>query len=188
MNPADVSAGSSLGTIAVSAAPALLPIAGLLAYGARQAHRHARAWHDAALLSASAPGRTFLTPTRHGLSGTYRGRSVTAGEQRGVVRIDMRAANRARLLDEISSRSPVPDAPWLSASARRELASLTETVCERKQSWLVHVQDRTVTLICGGVPPDSERLRSLLDLAGNLAEGVDGVSSSRLSPHHIALR
>lgn len=191
MNPADASsAGSALGTIAVSAVPVLLPIFGLLGYGARQAHRHARAWRGAAAPSTNGGlNRSSLVPTRHGLSGTYRGRAVTAAEQHGVVRIDVRATNPARLLDEISSRSPLPDAPWLCVSARERLPSLlSEAARERGQSWLVHVQDRTVTLVCGGVPPDSERLRSLLDLACDLAEGVDAVASSHPVPHRTSMR
>jgi hypothetical protein len=189
MNPADVSsAGSTLGTIAIGAAPVLVPLFGLLGYGARQAHRHARAWQQAAEQAASSARRSSLIPTRRGLSGTYRGRAITAAEQQGVVRVDVRAANPARLLDEISSRAPLPDTPWLGASARERLSSLTATVRERRQSWLVHVQDRTVTLICGGVPPNSERLHALLDLSCDLAEGIDQVAASPPSPHRLALR
>lgn len=197
MNPADLQqTGASVSTVALTALPFAVPVFGAIAYGMRRARRHTGAWRQvAAQHSPRSGGATAdgLTPTHRGVNGTYRGRAVIASEQQGVVRIDVRAVNRARLLDEISARSPLPDAPWLSPVARQRLETISAWPSSRlrsPRSWMVHIQDRTVTLICGGVPPDPGPLNHLLDLACDLAEGVDNIASSapaalrtRLAPY-----
>ena len=115
------------------------------------------------------------------LEGTYRGRAVEAEHQGSyTLRIAARTVNPARLLDELRAAggggASLPPAPWLNRNARAKLASLMAPGPHRHW-WKIRVQDQTVTLTCLGTETDAARLRFLLDLACDLAEGIDDIAS-----------
>lgn len=78
--------------------------------------------------------------------------------------------NPAHLVDELSSRSPLPVTPWLSELASLELTAFVQ-VPQVSERWHVKVRGTELELACAGARP--EQLRFLLDLACDLGESVD---------------
>jgi len=112
-----------------------------------------------------------LRPESRGLwSGVVRGRALLLTLRGNDVVLKSKILNTAHLVDELSSRSPVPITPWLSELASLELTAFVQApqVSER---WHVKVRGTELELACAAVRP--EQLRFLLDLACDLAESVD---------------
>jgi hypothetical protein len=103
-------------------------------------------------------------------AGVYRGRAIQVTRQGHSVTIAIRTRNTARLYDELSSEGPVPGLPWISELAAMQLTTLAfaRRVWNR---WHIQLRDQTLQISCATASPD--RLRFLLDLACDLAEGVD---------------
>lgn len=103
-------------------------------------------------------------------AGVYRGRAIQVARQGTQVTITIRTRNEARLYDELSSDTPIPQLPWISELAAMQLTTLSfaRKVWDR---WHIHLSDKTLQISCGTLRP--ERLRFLLDLACDLADGVD---------------
>ena len=142
-----------------------------------QGHQRDRAWQQLGGELGLGGHATALSRPR--LNGVYRGRATEAWHHGGYLEIVARAANDAHLLDEIRSSAPLPDAPWLSAAARSGLTAL-KSERGRRRWWKVRVQDQRVTLTFLGTETDAALLRDLLDLACDLAEGVDSVAPAPL--------
>lgn len=150
------------------------PFLGLVLYGIVQTRRRDRTWrqvgHDLHL------GGRGTVLTRPRMAGSYRGRALEAGHVGQYLKVTVRVANHARILDEVRSVAPLPDAPWLNAAARAELTSLAQGRGSHRRWWKVNVQGQAVTLTCLGTETNAESLRNMLDLACDLAEGVDAVA------------
>lgn len=103
-------------------------------------------------------------------AGIYRGRAIQVTRKGSLVSISIRTRNEARLFDELSSDTPVPTLPWISELAAMQLSTLAfaQRVWDR---WHIQLRDKTLQISCDTVRP--ERLRFLLDLACDLADGVD---------------
>ncbi len=103
-------------------------------------------------------------------SGVYRGRAIQITRNGHAVIIAIRTRNTARLYDELSSERPLPGLPWISELAAVQLSTLTfaRRVWER---WHIQLSGQTLQISCATIHP--ERLRFLLDLACDLADGVD---------------
>jgi hypothetical protein len=103
-------------------------------------------------------------------AGVYRGRAIQITRKGHSVTIAIRTRNTARLYDELSSEGPVPGLPWISEIAAMQLSTLTfaRRVWNR---WHIQLRDQTLQISCATVRP--ERLRFLIDLACDLADGVD---------------
>jgi hypothetical protein len=106
----------------------------------------------------------------HQGEGVYRGRAIQVSRKGSAVTIAIRTRNSARLYDELSSEVPVPGLPWISELAAMQLNTLAfaRRVWDR---WHIQLQGQTLKISCATVRP--ERLRFLLDLACDLADGVD---------------
>ena len=163
------------------AAVAALPYLGLLVYWVWNARRRDRTWRRVGGdLGLGGRGSAWSRPR---LAGTYRGRALEAAHHAGYFRVAVRVANRARLFDEIRSSAPLPGALWLNAAAREKLFALRHGPGgARRRWWKVRVQGHAVTLLCLGTETSARHLRDLLDLACDLAEGVDSVSGLPLLP------
>ena len=103
-------------------------------------------------------------------SGIYRGRAIQVTRHGSSVVIAIRTRNSARLYDELSSEGPLPGLPWISELASMQLTTLAfaRSVWDR---WHIQLQGQTLKISCATIHP--ERLRFLLDLACDLADGVD---------------
>lgn len=103
-------------------------------------------------------------------TGIYRGRAVEVLRHGTQVTISIRTRNPARLYDALSSESPVPQLPWISELAAMQLTTLAfaSRVWDR---WHIELSEKTLQVSCDTLRP--ERLRFLIDLACDLADGVD---------------
>ena len=119
-------------------------------------------------------------------AGVYRGRAIQVTRQGSLVTIAIRTRNSACLYDEFSSDRPVPALPWISELASMQLSTLSfaRQVWDR---WDIRLKDQTLEISCATLRP--ERLRFLLDLACDLADGVDRFGEERppLTLRHRAL-
>jgi hypothetical protein len=101
------------------------------------------------------------------LSGVYRGRAVEIDlAADGLLCVTVRIVNEQRVFDEFSADSPLPTNAWLGDSARRALAALSAR-------WSVAIRGRSLYFSYTGHDYDPERMPRLLDLACDLADGVD---------------
>ncbi|WP_395143635.1 hypothetical protein [Armatimonas sp.] len=109
-------------------------------------------------------------------TGVYRGRAIQVTRQGSAVTIAIRIRNPARLYDELSSEGVVPGLPWISEIAAMQLNTLAfaRRVWDR---WHIQLKGETLQISCATVRP--ERLRFLLDLACDLADGVDRFGEER---------
>jgi hypothetical protein len=153
----------------------------------RRRRRVRRAWQHAGeamgLMLAHRREKGSRLSKRPFLCGVYRGRAVEAGLTGvGQVRIAVRIANPLHLFDELRASAATAtvtdlEAAWLTDAGRDGLIDLR---ANGQRRWSVTVRDHLLTLIvsspalAGG---DPIRLRALTDLACDLAEGVDRVTS-----------
>lgn len=86
--------------------------------------------------------------------------------------VEVRLRNRARLVDCLQAKGPLINIQWLSPLGRTQLDALAA----RCDDWSVEVSGRTLKLT-GNAPffLRSDRLTYLLDVACDLAEGVDSI-------------
>ena len=109
-------------------------------------------------------------------AGVYRGRAIQITRKGQSVTISIRTRNAARLYDELSSEGPVPSLPWITELAAMQLNTLAfaRRVWDR---WHIQLKEQTLQISCATLHP--ERLRFLLDLACDLADGVDRFGEER---------
>ena len=167
------------GTLTAAAAVACATVTGTI-YSLR-ARRRQRRWQTiGASLGLLPPrkrqSRSLTSPSL--VAGTYRGRFIEAILLPGsteTVGVTARIANPRHLLDRVSSADSLPR--WVSPQSRVTLLALPP-----KPTWSLEVRGNGLTLSApcavllsgtGEIRP----FRELLDLACDLAEGVDGAAN-----------
>ena len=146
--------------------------------------RTAYLWRRAANLAGLS---LEVTETGLALGGVYRSRSVRVASRDGQVEILVRAVNRARLIDQIRADGPLPEAPWLTGLARSELSALKTHTHGLGAAWSVRIADRSLVLSAApSLARRPEQVRFLLDLACDLADGVDSVGGQSVVRYGIA--
>lgn len=111
------------------------------------------------------------------LTGIHRGRAVSILVAGGRIRAAVRIVNPARLIDELRSDEPLPSAPWLTLFSRAQLLALAAGMRE-DVPWHVVLTGHEVSLTSAeSLAHRPGRLRFLVDLVCDLAEGADAISN-----------